>query len=193
MPARIPLVPILLAVSLVACGDATPRGDTTAARGDTLASDSLAGDTTAWVARPARVGVLRTGMTRPELMNVLGQPRRFGYDSQERCTYVGGSALPAGVQVMVFDSAVVRVDVTEPGVPTAEGIQVGDTEAAVLARYGDRAVVTPHKYTGPEGHYVTVTFPGDATHRIIFETDGRVVKSYRIGMLPAVEWVEGCS
>lgn len=192
MTARFPFLPVLLALSLVACGDAASRESTTDSPAAT-AADSLAGDSTAWVARPARVGVIHTGMTRPALMNVLGQPRRFGYDSQERCTYVSGSDLPEGVQVMVFDSVVVRVDVLEPGVPTAEGIQVGDTEAAVLARYGERAVVTPHKYSGPEWHYVTVTPANDAQHRIVFETDGKVVKSYRIGALPAVEWVEGCS
>ena len=86
-----------------------------------------------------------------------------------------------------------RVDVTKPGVRTREGAQVGDPEAAVLKLYEGRVAVTPHKYSGPQGHYLTVTTPGDSLHRIVFETDGATVQNYRVGRLPEVEWVEGCS
>ena len=33
----------------------------------------------------------------------------------------------------------------------------------------------------------------DSAYRLIFETDGQRVTEYRAGLLPAVEWVEGCS
>jgi hypothetical protein len=52
--------------------------------------------------------------------------------------------------------------------------------------------VEPHAYTGPEGHYVVVTTPGDTTRQIVFETDGRLVTMYRAGRLPAVAYIEGC-
>ncbi|HEU5173981.1 MAG TPA: hypothetical protein VFT96_04430 [Gemmatimonadaceae bacterium] len=194
MLARLALPTVMLAqLALVACGGDAPRDEDSAAAPPAASRDTVVTDSTAWVAYPERLGVIRTGMLRPTLIDAVGQPTRFGYDSQERCTYIGGSALPDGVLVMVLDSAVARIDVTKPGVPTAEGIQVGDTEAAVLQRYGARAVVTPHKYTGPAGHYVTVTSPTDTLHRIVFETDGTIVKSYRVGRMPEVTWVEGCS
>lgn len=59
--------------------------------------------------------------------------------------------------------------------------------------YPGRVEVQPHKYTGPEGHYLSVSVPSDTLLRIIFETDGRVVTRYRAGRRPAVEYVEGRS
>lgn len=177
---------LLVVVATAACsGGESPVRDAA----DTF---TLTGDTT-WLARPASLGPIRVGMRRPELVNLIGQPSRVGYVTHERCRYTGGSALPPGVRVMTMDSVVVRVDVMDPGVQTAEGIEVGDPEAEVLARYGTRAVVSPHKYSGPEWHYVTVTPASDTAHRIVFETDGRVVRNYRVGRVPEVEWVEGCS
>lgn len=193
MIARLALSLTMLAqVAFAACADDAARdADSTAA--PPAAADTTLVDSTAWIAQPSRLGMIRTGMPRTELIGLVGQPTRAGYDAQARCTYIGGTALPRGVMVMVFDSTVVRIDVTEPGVPTAAGVQVGDSEGSVLERYGSQAAVSPHKYSGPQWHYVTVTPPGDAQHRIIFETDGAVVKNYRVGRLPEVEWVEGCS
>ncbi len=51
----------------------------------------------------------------------------------------------------------------------------------------------PHHYEGPEGRYRIVELPGDSLHRIVFETDGRRVTSYRAGRRPAVDHVEGCA
>lgn len=186
---------LVLQVALLACdtGDGEDARPDSAMLARQQRVDSLAQDSTAWVAFPQRVGRIRTGMSRPDLIAVVGQPVRAGYDMRERCTYVRGTALPRGVQVMVFDSVVARIDVLEPGVPTAEGIEVGTPEQRVLATYGSDAVVSPHKYSGPEWHYVTVTAPYDTLHRIVFETDGSVVTSYRVGRVPEVEWVEGCS
>lgn len=191
---------IALTVTVLAsCGETAGRDDSAGSAGAsaTAADRSVARDDllpdTGWVASPGGLGAIRTGMRRGALVSLLGQPSRAGYDTNPQCTYVGGSALPAGVQVMVADSTVARIDVREPGVRTREGIEVGDTEAAVLARYGDRGAVTPHKYGGPAWHYVTVTPPGDTLHRIVFETDGQVVRTYRVGRRPEVEWVEGCA
>lgn len=197
MIVRLTLSLTLLAQLAATACDAVEEGDR--ARPDSAAIagarrlDSLARDSTAWVAFPQRVGRIRTGMSRPELIALVGRPIRAGYDMQERCTYIRGTALPRGVQVMVFDGVVARIDVLEPGVPTAEGLEVGATEQQVLAQYGPDAVVSPHAYSGPQWHYVTVTPPNDTAHRIVFETDGAVVKSYRVGRTPEVEWVEGCS
>jgi hypothetical protein len=40
------------------------------------------------------------------------------------------------------------------------------------------------------GH--SLVFTPDPQHRIIFETDGKVVTRYRAGRMPEVEWVEKC-
>ena len=66
------------------------------------------------------------------------------------------------------------------------------TEPEIKNLFPDQIEVEPHKYVDG-GHYL-VFVPGDpADHRVIFETDGAMVTSYRAGILPEVEWVEGCS
>jgi hypothetical protein len=70
---------------------------------------------------------------------------------------------------------------------------VGDAEASVVKRYEGRVRTTPHKYTGPVGHYLTVTAPPDSAHAIVFETDGSRVVNYRAGRRSAVALVEGCA
>ena len=91
---------------------------------------------------------------------------------------------------MEIAGRIVRVDITAPGVPTeAAGIEVGATESQVREAYGARVSSSPHKYTN--GRYLTIS--ADSDHRVVFETDGERVTRYRVGRLPEVEWVEGCS
>jgi len=94
---------------------------------------------------------------------------------------------------MVVDDTIVRIDVDSLPVATHWGDRVGDSEAAVLARHAGQVRVEPHKYTGPEGHYLIVTSQDDTLHRLVFETDGQRVTSYRAGLRPYVDWVERCS
>ncbi len=62
-----------------------------------------------------------------------------------------------------------------------------------MGRHRGQVRVEPHPYTGPEGHYLIVTSPNDSMYRLIFETDGKHVVSYRAGLRPVVDWIEGCS
>ena len=57
--------------------------------------------------------------------------------------------------------------------------------------YGSRLTQTPHPYSGPEGHYLSLS-DRDDTHRMIFETEGGRVTSFRAGRRPEVEYIEGC-
>jgi hypothetical protein len=105
------------------------------------------------------------------------------------CSYFRTSRSPIGVKVMVADRVVVRIDVDSGSTATPEGIRIGSTEAQVNSAYGGRAATGPHKYT--DGNVITVT--GDGDFRYVFETNGSKVTRYRAGVMPAVEWVEGCS
>lgn len=138
-------------------------------------------------------GPVRFGQPLAEVASALGESLKAGYKDFERCDYVRPKGLPAGASLMVIDDSVMRVDVDSRGIPTAEGARVGDTEGSVLDRYKGRVTVQPHKYTGPQGHYLVVAVPGDTMHALIFETDGKRVTNYRAGRRPAVEFVEGCA
>jgi hypothetical protein len=146
-----------------------------------------------WVVTPRGIGPVQAGMTLAALSKTLGEPLRAAYGAGSTCAYVRPAALPVDVLVMVERDTVVRVDVRAKGVRTAEGVGVGDTEASVAKAYEGRVRTTPHKYTGPKGHYLTASAPPDTSHLIVFETDGSSVVTYRAGSRPAVELVEGCS
>jgi hypothetical protein len=108
------------------------------------------------------------------------------------CTYGKASSLPAGVNVMVEGGKVVRVEIRRGSVATSTGARIGDSEERIKTLYPG-VTVTPHKYA-PGGHYLTVVpaSAADGAYRIIFETDGKRVTSYRAGIKPQVEYVEGC-
>jgi len=132
-----------------------------------------------------------------EAAKALGDSIRANVAARNGCLEITLPAMPRGTWLMALsDSAGVvrieRVDVDSAGVLTAEGAGVGDAEARVIELYRERVAVQPHKYTGPQGHYLVVTSPGDTLHRIVFETDGQRVVKYRAGRRPAVDFVEGC-
>jgi hypothetical protein len=135
-----------------------------------------------WVVSDTGAGPIRVGMTADELrphVETLGQ--------LEGCVYAKVPAAP-GLLVMVFGGKVVRLDVIAAGLAMEAGARVGDTEQRVRELYPG-VQVEPHKYT--DGHYLVVD--GNAGRRLVFETDGARVTRYRVGAIPQVDWVEGCS
>ena len=172
----------VLALVLTAC-----RGDTGEGRVPGVEEPAALSVT------PEGVGAARIGATLAQLNAALGEQLRPAYDVNPECDYVDPAALPPGIALMVVHDTIVRIDVDTTGIPTAEGAGVGDTETRVLELYSGRVTVQPHKYTGPEGHYLVVTWPSDTMRLLIFETDGKRVLNYRAGIRPAVEYVEGCA
>lgn len=190
---------LVLALAGAACGDARPRPDTpppsaTAATG--LAASAGAADSTAWTLSPSALGPIRVGMPRGSVTALLpsAPPDRAPGESGA-CQYlhVRSGPLANRVAFMVVNDTIVRIDVDSLPIATTAGDRVGDAEADVVARHPGRVRVEPHKYTGPEGHYLIVTGVQDTAHRLVFETDGRRVTSIRAGRRPQVDWVEGCS
>ena len=145
------------------------------------------------VVGPESYGPVRFGQPIGTVSSALGEQLQPAYKDFETCDYVKPTGLPAGTALMVIKDSVMRVDVDSGGIPTAEGARVGDSEQSVIDLYAGRVTVQPHKYTGPQGHYLVVRAPADSMYAIIFETDGKRVTSYRAGRRPAVEFVEGCA
>jgi hypothetical protein len=90
---------------------------------------------------------------------------------------------------MLANGRVARVEVRTGSTATAAGAAIGSSEARINSLYAGRVTSTPHKYN-PGGHYMTVT--GGGSNRIVFETDGTSVTTYRAGRTPEVEQVERC-
>jgi hypothetical protein len=128
------------------------------------------------------------GATRLKLL-LIGSPS----EAEARCAFYRLEGVE-GVALMVTAGRIQRIDFHGAGIVTLGGVGVGSTKADVVRVEKGRIEVKPHEYT--EGEYLVLTpsESSDATFRIVFETNKRgFVESYRIGRLPEVLWVEGCS
>jgi hypothetical protein len=158
------------------------------------ASTQSASSMAPWVARPDGVGPVRVGMRiGPTARLLKATARTERIEPDESCGQSYLSTVPEGVSFMVEGDTIVRVDIETKDVKTVEGIGVGASEAEVLSRYKGRVKVSAHPYEGPAGHYLTVTVPSNPKLRVLFETDGKRVTSYRVGRRDAVELAEGCA
>lgn len=142
------------------------------------------------------IGSIRVGMTINQAAQAGGiklvQIPSGGEENS--CLYFQPQRQPKGVSFMVISNRIARIDIREnKRVTTGKGAKIGDTETTIKSLYPGQIEVTPHKYV-PNGHYLTFIPKdnADKNYRLLFETDGTRVTSYRSGKLPEVEFVEGC-
>lgn len=140
------------------------------------------------------LGGLEIGMTLAEAEAASGKQFSVGYDSGF-CAQVSPINGPRGLSLMFIEGRLARFDVYEGTVETLSGIGAGSTEGDVFSTYSGRIRVEPHPYDpGGAGKYL-IYEPEDAASKrysMIFETDGRVVTSFRAGEAEAVSYIEGC-
>lgn len=188
------IVVTVAALSLAACRAETRPGNRAGA-GDSAAIDvpvASAGDPR-WVVTPRGIGPLHAGMTLDEARTAAGGQLPLSGPDAPSCDHLTLAGAPGRVLVMVVDGRVARVEVHDGAIATDRGARIGDGEARIAELYGDRVTVEQHAYT--DGHYLVVKpeVLADSAYRLVFETDGQRVQSYRAGLLPSVGWVEGCS
>lgn len=187
---RTGVFPLLMMVA--AC---SPQADPGRADGDLPGEPSRAESPTAvpdsgdWTVSVEGSGPFRIGMTLAEAAPYLAADIDTTTLRRE-CDYVRGAEAPDSMLFMIEGGRLARIDVTGGAAATPEGARVGDAESRILSLYPS-ASRGPHKYT--DGAYLTVSGADDSTSRYVFETDGQRVTRYRAGVVPAVEYVEGCS
>jgi hypothetical protein len=144
----------------------------------------------AWDVGPDMAWPLRYGMSAHDAAIAAGAASPAPPDTG--CAFWVPAGAPAGLRFMIENGVLVRADVDSAGVPTLQGVQVGSSVDSVIAAFGEQLQVSPHKYQWESGwKYLTVA--PDSMHRVVFEVDSHSVRTYRAGLLPAVEYVEGCS
>lgn len=139
-------------------------------------------------------GALRAGMTYTEANAALnGALKTSARPELEGCDYVTWEGGPAGLRIMVVENKIARVETSDTTILSGAGARVGDTEDRINSLYPGRVTVMPHKYT--DGHYLVVksSNAADTLNLLVFETDKNKVTTFRGGVKPAVEYVEGCS
>ena len=108
------------------------------------------------------------------------------------CYLVRPAGGPLGVQLTVTEGTIERVDITTPDITTRSGAGVGMTEQELADLFGDSLTTQPSE-TGGNQVIFTPSDEGDAQFRVIFETDGEEVLSFRSGRVPQVLPTIPCS
>ena len=151
-----------------------------------------------WIVYLRRAGPIELGMSLEQVRRVLRKPKA-GFQPHAPvdanvCAYLELEAAPTGVSIMFAGGRVVRIDIHKPGIRTASGAEVGDSEKRINNLYKERLSKERHHYL-EGGYYLRYSPSGgaDKGYGIVFETDGMKVTSYRIGKDNAIGLVEGCS
>lgn len=147
-----------------------------------------------WTLAMDGIGPVRVGMTIADVERLVGGTARIErIEPGDACGYAYLPGVPEGISFMLSHDTVVRANVDEAGILDELGLGVGSTEAEVMARRAGMIRVEPHPYTGPEGHYQIVDDPARPGFRLIYETDGQRVVTFRAGRLPEADYIEGCA
>jgi len=140
-----------------------------------------------WVASPSGVGPIRVGMSLSQLNRVLNESFSKPMDKEyQGCFYVRPKR-NHGIDVMIKDGRVARIDVSRPGLFTAEGLQVGDSESTVKKKYGVKLEIEPRAYT--DGHYLTIKA---GQFGIRYVSHGKKIEEYYVGRYGVIQYIEGC-
>lgn len=138
------------------------------------------------------LGSIRLGMT------VDQAQRRTGQRIQNNLFTPGDNAcgiaqlLPQslGVNMQTTNLRITVINVSEAGISTRSGIEVGDRVPALRRAYGSRLRSEPNKYT-PKARDYSVGF---GNRKLKFYANPRgAITQISSGRLPEVDFVEGCS
>ena len=142
------------------------------------------------------LGPVVLGMTVDEAATASGltMTGELNTEISDNCYYVTAGPTMKGVSFMVFDDLIVRIEIDEPSVvKTRSGAGIGSTKDELLSFYPDNIEETNEAVIDGEAMGFVPNDESDATHRIFFELDDDgVVVRYRVGIKPAVDFIEGC-
>jgi hypothetical protein len=113
---------------------------------------------------------------------------------QSACLYYQIASRLSGINFMVTNRVISRIDITNPRITTLSGAKIGDSEERIRSLYGNQLETKLHKYLD-QGHYL-IFVPRDqkdSRNQILFETDGIKVLNWRVGRTKEIRWTEGCS
>ena len=103
------------------------------------------------------------------------------------CRQIEFKAYP-GVYFMIEQGRVTRAESSAP-IKTSIGYTVGSS-LADIQKHVPGATVEPHFYD-PDGHYVTVKVKEGKAAILMEEANGKIT-DIRGGLIPSVQYVEGC-
>lgn len=139
------------------------------------------------------IDVVAFGMTVAQAESALGGTLvPVTADIAGECYLVRPGGGPAGIELAVTAGTIERVDITNPDITTRSGAGVGMLEDELFALFGERLTSAP-RAGGGNTIVFTPADEGDAAFRVIFETDGSAVTSFRSGRVPWIEPIVPCT
>jgi hypothetical protein len=141
------------------------------------------------------IGPVRVGMTVAQARRALKRHLRRSsrLPSSGSCAYLEPSGGPEGIYFMVVANRIARIDILNARVETRAGARIGSSEQHLRALYPGRLHVQSNPYL-QQGHYLIYT-PLDLADRgysMVFETDGKLVTTFRAGQKREVAYAEHC-
>lgn len=141
------------------------------------------------------IGPVEIGMTVAQASQVAGvQLVPLDPNASPLCSDYKPLTGLEGVRFIITDEGrISRVDIDSDQITTVQGARIGDTESHIKLLYPRQIQVSPLPNSA-KGHYLVVSpDKSDSNLRLIFETDGQRVQRMRVGKLPEVAFVGGCS
>ena len=162
----------------------TPAADDTAAPAGPVSQASILG-----------YGDMKLGSTVEEARAAWGGELNGAPMEGTTCHYLWPKWItrPADFAFMMEDGRFVRYDVGTDKETAPGGGKVGMSVEELQKLYGGALKGAPHKYM-QGGQYLSMDAGDVAPTRLVFEVDAAgKVTSWRVGLSPQVEYVEGCS
>ena len=162
----------------------TPAADDTAAPAGPVSQASFLG-----------YGDMKLGSTDDEARAAWGGELNGAPLEGTTCHYLWPKWIsrPADFAFMMEEGRFVRYDVGTDKETAPGGGKVGMSVEELQKLYGGALKASPHKYT-QGGQYLSMDAGDVAPTRLVFEVDAAgKVTSWRVGLSPQVEYVEGCS
>ena len=162
----------------------TPAADDTAAPAGPVSQASFLG-----------YGDMKLGSTVDEARAAWGGELNGAPMEGTTCHYLWPKWIsrPADFAFMMKEGRFVRYDVGTDKETAPGGGKVGMSVEELQKLYGGALKGAPHKYT-QGGQYLSMDAGDVAPTRLVFEVDAAgKVTSWRVGLSPQVEYVEGCS
>ncbi len=199
MKNTLPLAGLLL-LSLTACNRGAEPASTTEAQAPAAVASTDADVATQSPVdprsdSPARLdgfGPVTLGSSVEDVRAGWGEPLK-GEVPDEFCHYLRPQdEPPAGPWLMIEGHKLVRYDVRGTGIVAPGGGKVGMVLAELQALYPDRADLGPDKYDETVKHLrVMPAVEGQAVIDFTVDAEGKV-SAWRVGLVPQVDYVEGC-
>jgi hypothetical protein len=139
------------------------------------------------------LGSMRLGMTVDQAQRRTGQriQNNLFTPGDTSCGIAQLFPESLGVNMQTTNLRIWVINVSQAGISTRSGVEVGDTVADLRRAYGSRLRSQPNKYT-PKARDYWVSFPRNRK-LVFYANPQRKVTQISSGRKPEIDFVEGCS